>query len=97
VWAKHFVDTWNQPPRFTTMHRPGIASVFRDSIILEGTTLEELERYHVETLRHVLAKVNADVAAHERQEPVRAEREAEARRQHDESVREIVGRLRFDL
>jgi hypothetical protein len=59
--------------------------------------MEELERYGIETLRHALAKVNADVAAQARQEPVRAEREAEARRQHDESVREIVGRLRFDL
>jgi hypothetical protein len=96
VWARHFVETWNHPPRFTTMHRPGIASVSGDSIILAGTTMEELERYHVETLRHVLAKVNADVASHERQERMRAEREAEAKRQHDESVKEITGRLKFD-
>ena len=28
------------------MHRPGIASVSGDRIILDGTTVEELERYH---------------------------------------------------
>jgi hypothetical protein len=78
------------------MHRPGIASVSGDSIVLDGTTMEELERYHVETLRHVLAKVNADIAAHERQERARAEREAEAKRQHEESVREVAARLKFD-
>jgi sRNA-binding protein len=96
VWARHFVETWNRPPQFTTMHRPGIASVSGDSIILDGTTMEELERYHVETLRDVLAKVNADVAAHERQERARAQREAEAEPRHEESVREIAGRLKFD-
>jgi sRNA-binding protein len=95
-WARHFVETWNRPPQFSTMHRPGIASLSGDSIILDGTTMEELERYHVETLRHVLAKVNADVAAHERQELVRGEREAEAKRQHDESVKAIADRLDFD-
>jgi sRNA-binding protein len=78
------------------MHRPGIASVSGDSIVLDGTTMEELERYHVETLRHVLAKVNTDIAAHERQERARAEREAEAKRQHEESVREVAARLKFD-
>ena len=96
AWAKHFVETWNRPPRFSTMHRPGIASLSGDSIILDGTTMDELERYHLETLRHVLAKVNVDVAAHERQELVRGEREAEAKRQHDESVKEIANRLDFD-
>jgi hypothetical protein len=95
-WARHFVETWNHPPQFTTMHRPGIASVSGDSIVLDGTTMEELERYHVETLRHVLAKVNTDIAAHERQERARAEREAEAKRQHEESVREVAARLKFD-
>ena len=78
------------------MHRPGIASVSGDTVLLDGTTMEELERYHVETLRLVLDKVNEDVAGHERQLRASAEREAEARRQHEETVREISGRLKFD-
>ena len=96
IWASHFVETWNRPPRWTTMHRPGIASVSGDTVILDGTTMEELERYHVETLRHVLQKVNADMGEHERKERARAEREAKRQRGHDETVRDIAGRIEFD-
>jgi hypothetical protein len=96
VWASRFVETWNHPPRFTTMHRPGIASVSGDTVILDGTTMEELERVHVETLRHVLDRVNADVAEHERKERLGAEREAEALRQHEQTVKDIGGRIKFD-
>jgi hypothetical protein len=96
VWARHFVETWNHPPRWTTMHRPGIASVSGDTIILDGTTMEELERYHVETLRHVLDKVNEDVGEHERRLRTDAERQAAARREHEATIREISGRLKFE-
>jgi sRNA-binding protein len=96
AWARHFVETWNRPPRFTTMHRPGIARVSGDTVILDGTTMEELERYHVDTLRHVIAKVNTDVAAHEAREQERAVREAERARQHDETVRKVSERLSFE-
>jgi hypothetical protein len=96
IWARHFVETWNHPPRFTTMHRPGIASISGDTIVLDGTTMEELERYHIETLRHVLDKVNRDVAEYEALERARAEREEQQRREHDESVRQAASRLKFD-
>jgi TIR domain len=96
TWARHFVETWNRPPRFTTMHRPGIASISGDAVILDGTTMEELERYHVETLRHVLDKVNQDVATHESQERARAEREERQRGEHEEAVRQVASRLKFD-
>lgn len=96
VWARHFVETWDRPPRWTTMHRPGIASVSGDTVVLDGTTMEELEKYHVETLRHVLQQVNSDIAEHERKERARAQREAETLRRHDETVRDIAGRIKFD-
>jgi hypothetical protein len=96
IWAQLFVETWNHPPQFTTMHRPGIGSVSGDTVVLNGTTMEELERYHVETLRHVVKKVNADVAEHERKEEATVERETAAARKHEESVREVSSRLKFD-
>ncbi len=34
VWAQHFVQTWNRPPSLSTMHRPGIARIEGDRIIL---------------------------------------------------------------
>jgi hypothetical protein len=96
TWARHFIETWNHPPRFTTMHRPGIATVSGDTIILDGSTMEELERYHVESLRHVLDKVNQDIAAYELQERARAEREERERREREKKVREVTARLKFD-
>ena len=33
-WAELFVNNWNHPPLFTTMHRPGIASIIGDTVIL---------------------------------------------------------------
>ena len=44
------------------MHRPGIASVIGDRIILNGTTVEEIEKYHRDTLRVVVERVNALMA-----------------------------------
>jgi hypothetical protein len=58
--------------------------------------MEELERYHVETLRYVLKKVNEEIAEHERRLRAQGERQVEARRQHEATVREISGRLKFD-
>lgn len=50
LWKKLFIEAWNCPPRFTSMHRPGIAKVYGDKIILDGTTIEEVQEYHKETL-----------------------------------------------
>jgi len=49
-WAALFERIWDQPPQFSTMHRPGIVSVQGDRVILDGTTIEEVERHHRETL-----------------------------------------------
>jgi hypothetical protein len=32
------------------MHRPGIASIYDDTIHLDGTTIDEVKSYHRETL-----------------------------------------------
>ncbi len=96
VWATHFVNTWDRPPRWTPMHSPGIASVSGDTVTLDGTTMDELEKYHVETLRHVLAKVNDDVAQYERDQRVRAEKKARELAEHEENVRDTSSRLKFD-
>ena len=96
VWAELFVETWNHPPQYTTRHRPGIASVVGDRIILASTTIEEIEEVHKETLRHVLARVNEEADRLEASERKRAAAEAEAQRDHDERVRAAAKRVRFD-
>jgi len=96
TWGRLFVETWNHPPRFTTMHRPGIASVVGDKIILNGTTIEEVEKHHAETLRLVVDKVNADAAVIEERERKRREADEAERRKHRDHVGEVSGRIRFE-
>ena len=43
-WAEAFVRAWNMPPQFTSMHRPGIARIVGNTIVLNGTTLDEVEK-----------------------------------------------------
>src|ERR1700739_1747494 len=57
-WAEFFIDAWNRPREFTTMHRPGIARVEGDRVILDGTTIEEVERYHLKTLKLAVERAN---------------------------------------
>jgi hypothetical protein len=95
-WARVFPSIWDHPPQFTTMHRPGIASLSGDRIILDGTTVEEVERYHAATLRLVISEVNARVAAEEEAERARRELAEAEDRAHDDAVREAAKRITFD-
>jgi len=77
------------------MHRPGICRVSGDRIILNGTTLDEVERVHKETLKVVLDAVNARVEELEREAQLR---EAEQRRRiqaHADDVKQRAGRIKF--
>ena len=95
-WERHFIETWNRPPSFTLMHRPHIARIVGDRLILEGTTVEEIEKYHQVTLKAVLEKVNDDIAALEARQRREEEKRAEQLRQHRQSVEEAAKRIRFD-
>lgn len=57
-WRDLFIQAWNYPSRFSTMHRPGIARVSGNRIILDGTTIDEYKRYHHETLQEAVAVAN---------------------------------------
>lgn len=95
-WARLFVETWNHPPSWTTMHRPGIASISADRAILDGTTLEEIERYHRETLKLVVKTVNEQIQAHEMKKQQQDQQNKEMESQHRQSVEDIASRLKFD-
>jgi hypothetical protein len=95
-WARLFIENWNHPPRFTIMHRPGIARISGDKIILDGTTMDEVERYHAKTLKLAIEKTNDEVAIHEERERIRAEQRRKNEIEHRDSVGEIAKRLNFD-
>lgn len=95
-WSKLFIENWNHPPRFTNRHRPGIARISRDKIILDGTTMDEIERYHANMLKLALQKANEEAAREEERERLLAEQKRKSEQEHRASVSEISKRLKFD-
>lgn len=95
LWCKLFLDAWRYPPRFSTMHRFGIASVVGDEIVLNGTTVEEVRDYHRETLILCVDEANKKEAEIKRKEQERIEREEMRRKNHYDNVNSIAGEIEF--
>lgn len=95
-WADLFVQSWNRPPMSTSMHRSGIASVVNDTVILDGTTVEEVEMYHRDTL--ILATQEANNKYHELIDKRQLEEERERNRlaAHKRKVEDVSKRISFD-
>lgn len=96
LWAEIAVATWDRPPSYTTMHRPGIASVVGDRFILDGTDLEEVETYHAKTLKLVVERANE--LCREAEERIRTEerQKEEEAKAHAENVDAVAKRIKFD-
>jgi hypothetical protein len=95
-WDDIFVACWDHPPEWTSMHRPGIASVIGNKIILDGTTVEEVERYHRKTLILAVNEANKQFAEHEAARHRAEEAERLRDEEHKKHVREAAKRLKFD-
>lgn len=95
-WSELFVRIWNHPPSFTTMHRPGIARVAGDRIVLDGTTMDEVERYHLKTLKLALQKTNEEAEELQRAERARLEKRRDEEEAHTRGAEDSARRLRFD-
>jgi hypothetical protein len=95
-WAKLFIQRWNSPPRFTTMHRRGIATVEGDKVVLDGTTVEEVQQCHRDTL--ILAANEANRRYVEHLQRIRQQEGREAKRiaEHKHAVEDIAGQIDFD-
>jgi hypothetical protein len=94
-WAADLPKAWDRPPRFTTMHRPGIASVNDDCVILDGTTIEEVRDYHAQTLTLIVAQLNEAQGRYEAKARADEQRTAERRSAHEDNVRSVVNDIRF--
>lgn len=95
-WAAIFEQEWKSPPRATTMHRPEIATVREDRIILDGTTIEELVNYHRDTLVLVVNRVNELVKAYEAKMYQKEEEKKRRSEEHRKKVEDESKRLKFD-
>lgn len=95
-WRELFVNAWDHPPRFTSKHRPGIASVYGNQVILDGTTIEEVEVYHKVTLKLAVEVANKKIAEINLRKQQQAEREKIEREQHQRTIDDISKRINFD-
>ena len=96
LWSEFFLQTWDRPPCYSSMHRPGIATVQGAKVFLDGTTIEEVKKYHRDTL--ILCVNNANMKENESLE--RKHREQEMRRQkieaHAKEVKNTAKNVSFD-
>lgn len=94
-WIKLFLNHWNYPSRFTTMHRPGIASVIGEKIILNGTTIEEVQKYHRDTLVLSVDQANKEekrMLEEEQKQRICKQREEE---EHRRKISDISSQIDF--
>lgn len=94
-WKQLFLRAWDLPPRFSTMHRPGIASVIEDTIVLDGTTIDEVAEYHRDTLILCVEQANQEYRklCERHNEDERRRREQEER--HRSHVVDVAQRIQF--
>jgi hypothetical protein len=95
-WAEAFVTVWDRPPQFSTMHRPGIAHVVGDRVILDGTTIEEVQRVHRDTLILVVNRVNELIAAAEQARHHREAANRQKQQDYERQVTDIADQIRFE-
>lgn len=96
AWSARFAEVWDSPPAWTSMHRPGIASVQGNRIVLDGTTIDELEKYHLKTLKLVVRQLNEWTEQYLTAEREGIEADERAAAELARQVRETAERLRFD-
>jgi hypothetical protein len=95
-WSDFFIDAWNHPSSYTSMHRPGIADVEGTVVWLRGTTLEEVERYHRATLLLAVNQANLRIKEVMADRDTEKQRQAERERAHRNEVEERAKRIKFD-
>ena len=95
IWSKLFLRNWDSPPSFTSMHRPGIARVDSDKIILNGTTIEEVKQYHRDTLILCVEKRNEEEKQIRKREEQIKTKKQEERENHYRNIDDISKDIKF--
>ena len=95
IWEQIFLNEWEMPPHYTSMHRPGIASVVGDRIILDGTTINEVKKYHRDTLVLCVEEANKKEAEYINKMEAEEERRRQQSEQHKKHISEIADDIEF--
>ena len=95
-WKELFIAAWNHPSQFTQMHRPGISSVIGNKIILDGTTIEEVESYHKNTLKLAVETANTTYISNQRRKKQVEDQAKNQAEVHKQNINNISKRINFD-
>ena len=95
TWSELFLRNWDYPSSFTSMHRPGIARVDSDKIILDGTTIEEVKQYHRDTLILCVEKTNEEEKQIRKREEQLKRKKQEERENHYRNIDDISKDIKF--
>jgi len=77
------------------MHRPGIARVTGERIILDGTTIDEVQKYHLDTLQLAVRVANEQAEQHRQRVEADHKAKEEAAAQHRAAVEAAVSGMKF--
>jgi hypothetical protein len=86
----------DDPSQRDEAHRRGIASFREGRIILDGTTMEELETTHIATLKLTVEQANRKYADLLVQRRATSERQRQDEEKHRKSVEESAKKIKFD-
>jgi flagellar hook-associated protein FlgK len=78
------------------MHRPGIASVYGSTVTLNGTTIDEVERYHRDTLQLAITETNRQYREWRREQEQLCARESALREERRQRIEDASKRIKFD-
>ena len=78
------------------MHRPGIADIDGSRIILRGTTIEEVEKYHRDTLMICIDEANMKTNIHLQKRMLEEESREKKKTDHANTVANVASRIKFD-
>ena len=96
IWVELFIESWNSPPRWTTLHRPGIARISGKKVILDRTTIEEVEKVHKDTLLLAVQEANRKEQEALTRKRLTEAKERETLDKHIDNVTSKSKRISFD-
>ena len=77
------------------MHRPGIASVIGNRIILDGTTIDEVKEFHRDTLKLCVNEANKRELRYIALKQQERERKDQQKAEHMNHVSSVIDEIEF--
>ncbi len=93
-WMRQFLRAWEELKGLASTQLPGV-EIGSDRIILDGTTIDDLEQFHIKVLKQALDEANR--ISRDKYEKLHDSGDGKKElTQHHEYVAEIAKRIRFD-